>query len=366
MAEVSPVVLDCGSHTIKAGFAGDDEPIARVLSVVGRRQGKETVMVGLDRKQVYVGAEARDRRAGLALRYPISKGVVTNWEDMTKLYEHVFHSVLKTPPEDVPVLVSEPCFNSKANREKLTQIFFEDFNVPAFYLSLQTTLALYATGHVTGTVLDVGEDTAVSAPTFSGYALPHAIEGANVAGRQITEYLHALLLKSRQVDESCDLDLVRDIKEKLCYVALEEDAPSEAKTFELPDGKTISVGSERSQAAELLFKPSLGDMAGPDLSSLVAESIRKCDADCQKDLFASIVLAGGTTLFPGLGPRLEAGIRARVPPSTKVCVTSSSKSSIHTWVGGSILASLSTYKGMWISQQEYEESGPQIVLRKCF
>ncbi|KAK6530780.1 Actin-like protein [Arthrobotrys megalospora] len=367
-----PVVIDNGSGTIKAGFAGEDTPKCFFNSFVGRPKHPR-VLAGALEGDVFIGSRAQDLRGLLKIKYPLEHGIVTDWDDMERIWQYVYSDELKTLSEEHPVLLTEAPLNPRANRDMAAQIFFETFNVPALFTSVQAVLSLYASGRTTGIVLDSGDGVSHAVPVYEGFAVPSAVRRIDVAGRDVTEHLQTLLRKSGAVfHTSAEKEVVRQIKEKASYIAL--DPKKEEKEwagggvgkiedYKLPDGNILKLGAERFRAPEILFDPEIIGLEYQGIHQILVDAISRTDMDLRKALYGNIILSGGSTLTKGFGDRLLAEIRRLAVKEMKIRITAPPERKYSTWIGGSILAGLSTFRKMWVSIDDWHEN-PEIIHTK--
>lgn len=195
------------------------------------------------------------------------RGIVNNWDDMEKIWHHTLHHELKVQPEDHPIIMTEASLTPKQNREALTKILFEKFNVPCLYVSSQEVCALYASGRTIGLVLDSGDGVTHAVPIYEGYQVPCATQKMPLAGKEITDYFRQILLEKgiELKNVHSHNEIVREVKENMCYVvsdfeqASKEAAESSAcqKQYEMPDGSKVTLGAERFKCAEALFEPTI-------------------------------------------------------------------------------------------------------------
>ncbi|SCV02913.1 LAME_0H06216g1_1 [Lachancea meyersii CBS 8951] len=368
-----PIVLDNGSGVIKAGFGGEEKPKCIEYSLVGTPKYSKVMAGGLASDSQLVGNAAQRERGLLRLQYPLEHGIIKDWQSLEVLWTHIFQESLKLNNlEDHPVLVTEAPLNPAGNRDKMCELLFDLFNSPAMYVSIQAVLALYAGGRTTGCVMDCGDGVCHSVPVYDGFTLPSAVRRIDVAGRDVTEFLQLLLRKSIGVTllSSSEREIVRMMKEKACYVATniasEErkyggaSGPESHTKFKLPDGKVISIGAEKFRAPEVLFQPGLIGSECDGVAEMCHQSISKVDLDLRSSLCSNVVLSGGSTLFPGFGDRLLNELRTKCGPSTKVKIFAPPERKYSTWIGGSILAGLTTFEKLWVTKAEWQEN-PQCV-----
>ena len=301
--ESEVIVIDMGSGFIKAGYSGEDLPRVVIPTVIGEREN--TVEDGSTQNndgkpnKVYskkVGNEAFAHRSDHELFHPVNRGIVTDWNRFTELLEYVFESELQVNSNQATVLMTDCPMSRKEDKHRMAQIMFEQFKVKAFALQNTAALSLFSTGTTTGLVAESGEGVTYTVPVFEGYALPHAMQTINVAGQELTNKLIAELQESEiPVDES-HYHLIRDVKERMCHVAMnyesekerrDDDLSVEDRSYELPNGEIIEVSQrKRIAAAETIFEPynmigvehpEFGDRGG--IANLAFRSIEKCDSD---------------------------------------------------------------------------------------
>ena len=348
-----------------------DRPAAIIPSIVGRAKHRAS-MIGLEQRDHFVGTEAQAKRGVLALKYPIEHGVVRDWESMEKIWNHVFRQALRVEPAEHPVMLTEVPWNPRPCREQSVQMLFENFQIPGCYLNIQAVLALYSSGRLTGCVADSGDSVTYSLPVYEGYALPNTVVRSEVSGRDLTEFMvHELSLRGSEYNlkTNAEKEIARDIKEKTTFIAPDFEEMSKiaannpeqlSQRYELPDGRELFLIHERFRCPEALFQPRMMNKDGFGLAQCIVESIKAADIDLRKQLYGNIVLCGGNTMFDGIADRIEKEMQK---PFAQVHAPENRTYSV--WIGGSILSSLSTFQSLWISKREYDETGVNIVHRKC-
>ncbi|EKV18284.1 Actin-like protein, putative [Penicillium digitatum Pd1] len=310
-----PIVLDGGTGFLKVGYAAQNFPEHQFPSIVGRpilrteEQGGDIVV-----KDIMCGDEAAAARSMLQISYPMENGIVKKWDDMQHLWNYTFYEKMKIDPTDRKILLTEPPMNPLKNREQMAEVMLEGYGFGGVYVAIQAVLALYAQGLSSGVVVDSGDGVTHIIPVYESTVLNHHIRRLDVAGRDVTRNLIALLLRrGYALNRTADFETVRQIKEKLAYVSydleldkkLSEDTTVLVESYTLPDGRVIRVGSERFEAPECLFQPHLVDVDQPGMAEMLFNCIQGADVDVRSSLYKAIVLSGGSSMYPGLPSRLE-------------------------------------------------------------
>jgi len=416
--EVGAIVIDIGSNTTRVGFAGEDTPRGDIPSIVGvienkvvKDEGKEN----MEKKYYLDTTSITAVRDNMELKPFLQDGMIEDFDLFEKMMDHIYskHIHVNTAEEN-PVLMSEASWNVRSKREKICEIMFEKYKVPAFFLVKNSMLAAFANGRSTGLVLDCGAAHASAVPIQDGYVLQQAIVKEQIGGDYITqlckhyfdhkklEIVPPYLVASKQqfkeseppkwvrkqnippLTESwmnyANKKVIQDYQQAVLQVST--DAPydkSTAATYpivhhEFPNGLNFESSWERFLIPEKLFNPHETGEGIPDtpntldMTQLVTTSVGMCDIDLRPALYGTLIVTGGNSLITGFTERLQMELSSKIPPSMRLKLITASQASerrFGAWIGGSILASLGTFQQMWISQSEYRECGKAQVDRKC-
>jgi len=335
MDEQEVIVLDIGSGSLKVGFSGEDAPRAVLPTVVATTtvdEAREDEHVGGDsaaqkRSQNFYGDEALLQEAAAVTR-PVQRGEIQlkggEKDALEALWEHIFRNVLGVEQEELPVLIADSLPLGQAaypSRQWVTEVMFEKLKVKSLAIFNTAVLSLFSTGRTRGLVVESGEGLTQAVPVFEGFAIPHAIFKMEVAGQDITSKVQKLMEHDEDGGREFagSFTTMQALKEKVCSVALDsksatkglDTADEESRSFELPDGKIIRVNQQiRQGAPEVLFGADKPD--APAVQKICMEAINTCDLDFRQDLIRSLVVAGGTSMLPGLAPRLRSELSSQL------------------------------------------------------
>lgn len=430
------IVIDNGSGFTKAGFAGEDHPRAVVPSLLvkidqqangpseGSASQSESMFVGHAAVRQLHQASIRDIGARPEISLPMDKGQIRDWNDMEKLWENIFKQELNVNSKEFPVLMTNTPLLKAEDRRTMADIMFNKLEVPSLCIVNSAVMSLFASGRTTGMVVEVGDGISAAVPVYQGYSVPHATLKLPVAGRELTLYLKQLLASRGVPFSDTHLDVVSDIKEKLCAVStdrstsellargglmgsqvgsslvLHEATHKQIKddcTYELPDGRVLEMDSlTRLAIPEVLFQPQTwvdkkneqpsSAAPGKDraantalrttaqhryhqqaaqyrtvgIHELCFDSLNICDPHLRKDLFQNIVLAGGSSMFKGFAERMKLELTGLSKGHENINVVADSRRKHSAWIGGSICASLSTFPHMRITREEYQ-ADPDLI-----
>ena len=371
------VVIDNGTGYMKGGFSGENAPRSVFPTLVGTpNKGKLLTDEKIPR---IIGQEALEKMGMSDVKAPIEKGIIKDWDDMELIWHHMLYNELRIAPEDHNMILTDIPSNAPENREKIVQRMFEKLNLPGLYISMTSVLAIYDAGRTSGMAVDSGQEITNFVPVYEGFAFPNAISKTEIGGKKLTEYLIQLLVdKKYNINTEAKKLKINDIKEKYCRVSYDfENEIREAgeegnleERIKLPDGEEIILELEKLKCPEALFRPNFlnkSDMNMRGLHDECCASIQQIDVEIRRELYSNIVLSGGNTMFEGLPERLTKEIQKLTPSaaSNKVKVIALPERKYASWIGATILSSLSNFQCMWITRAEYKETGESIVHKKC-
>lgn len=352
------VVVDQGSGFTKAGFAGEDQPRIVLKS--------SSLVPSWDRP----GCELA---GGVARAHPIKHGVVVDWEALEGLWERLLVGGLRVCPDQWPVLVSDSPSAPPQGREKVVELLFEALAVPACHLASTALLALCSTGALSGLAVEAGAGVCHATPIYAGHSWHKATFRLDVAGSTLSRYLRELLVAA-----CSDLGLqalprkaITQLKKRSCYVSLDfegdlrDPARHHPACFCLGNGCSVRLSSERFRCPEPIFQPALLGQAVPGLPTLAFRALQKVPTTLRGRLANTVVLAGGSTLFPGFAERLdqelEAQCRRHGYPALQPRLVAKPGRGQAVWTGGSMVASLHSFQRGWMTRAMYQECGSRLV-----
>ena len=375
-----PIIVDIGSSEIKAGFSGQEGPKIRSPNFIGELNSKKKYE---NQKRHYVSDEGNKFIENLNLRFPIEHGCFKNYEDISLIFNYIY-SKLEISEEQIknhPLLISEPLHNKEENREKISEVLFEKIGVPALIFGSQPLLSLYSTSYITGVVLESGDAITQSCVSYEGYLIPSSCFRSDYGGRDVTKVLKILIDKNNHnlyYNSLSDMKIFKNIKEKQCYLKFNKekdkvgegageniDFNSISSNFILPDGNKIELGDEKILAPEILFNNKLNFSENPTFDEMVFSSISKADINIKNKLYNTVILTGGNTLFRGMAEKMKGNLEKLAPKHMEIKIRINSNPQISCWNGGNIISSLSSFRKMWVTKNDWTEKGKKIVHEKC-
>ncbi|XP_047649378.1 actin-like protein 8 [Phacochoerus africanus] len=357
------IIIDHGSGFLKSGLAGWNEPQLIFPSIVNYIPCRENPGPSYARRRVSLGI---DMCRPDTFSYPVQRGRVLNWEGVEHLWSFVLEKH-RQEHDDSPVMVTESPLKEPSDRQKTLEIMFELLDVPSVLLADQLEMSLYASGLLSGVVVDSGYGLSRVQPFHLGRPLRSSAKTLEFAGQDLSAYLFKSLFKENVNQHNLfQLETVSTTQMNKCYVpqnlgeALDfcQNLPrgsDESNTYRLPDGTCVELTPLQRLAPEMFFSPQVFDMQGPSISQAALESIETCEAALQPLLVSHLVACGGNTLYPGFTKRL-CKLVADHFCSSHASVWMGSNRNFSVWLGASIVAHLSTYKSGWLTREEYDES----------
>ncbi|KAN0043233.1 hypothetical protein ACTA71_010873 [Dictyostelium dimigraforme] len=373
------IIIECGSGNTKVGFSDILTPRDEFPTVVGRTKYYGVLYGAPSKKVIFAGHEVKTQKSNISIKHPVERGSIVDWNEMEQILNYSFNQVLNISSDEYPVLISDSPFNSKINRERMIQIMFETYNVLSTNITNRATLSLIVSGKESGLVSHCGYGESYSVAIYQGKIITEAMSRLPLGGNDLSNYLMEFLKKRNYTfNTHSESSVVNDIKEKLGYLScnfqrdIEQTAAAATKTtktnitseeYELVDGRVISLNSELFQSTEPLFQPSLIGCESIGIHEHIYNSFLRCNGEARKQLLNNVVLSGGSTLIRGFSTRLSkelSNLSSSSSPSQFKIIENPDRKNI-SWIGGSILSSLSSFRQQWITPQEYDEYGPQIT-----
>ncbi|KAG2484373.1 hypothetical protein HYH03_016789 [Edaphochlamys debaryana] len=378
----SVAVLDYGGRWLKAGWAfnfpTEEEP---------RYMTPNAVLV-------------EQEGGGSELQRPVQRGKIASWEQFESLAYYALYDLMGWElGNEGNIMLCEPLLTSRPDREMLTQLMFEVFNVNSLFVQDTAVLSLYAVGRLTGLVVDIGHDKIDVATVTEGALNPSTVRRLDYGGDQMTQLMQRQMADpSRQANGAASpmsdaaagalTEEAAEALKELCARCAESEStynaatgasgspsatPAAPETFRLPDGQEFTVTTEGLNVGEALFRPGpLLGLVGPSPAEAACDSASSLDVVLRKVMMENMLLVGGGSVIPGVGARFVSEVRSMVSHSTNPnliptpeYMPSPAVPRDAPWVGGAVVAKVAQIQNHFIFKADYDEAGPIAVHRRC-
>ena len=363
----TPIIVDIGTSTIKAGISGQEKPSLVFPNYFGEKKYSKSIGSWEEdnKKNIIIGNDCNKYLGVIKLKYPLSHGIFNDIKDIESIFDYIYSNldIGITEIKEHPVLIAEPILNPQENRINIAKVLFDKHKVENIFFASQPILSLFSTSSTSGAVLETGDGVTQSCIIYEGYAIPGSYKRINLGGKEVTEYLQYLLnKKGYELNNSDGFQITKKIKEELCEIN-NNNNNLENKNYKLPDRSIIEIRQERFLAPEILFNPLLREYEYPGIPEILFESINKTNLDLKLQLYDSILLSGGNTNIKGIKERIYKEIKKLAPKNAKVRLHTPSNPEYCSWIGGNIISSLEIAKEMWISLKKKKKKGDIIHTR---
>jgi actin-related protein len=404
------VIIDNGSGYIKCGLSTQEEPDIIMPSVIGKPKyqneffdapynmaeiniGKKNAKKNIKAKykNEIIGEDALNSPSIYNLSYPINNGMVSNFDDLSEIYNYLFYKKMKIEPSDYPFLVSECLSNPMGKKEKMMEIFFENFRIPKLGMCLQTSMALKSTGRVTGLVVESGHGSTQISAIFDDYILPNSLEKSDfLSGSNLNFLIQNFLSRCKiyELDLERDFKLLNKLKESFCFISntsteysvknrftmsknayntlYQENLKSE-HIYELPDGSVADLGMLPQITENMFFNPKNLGFEGDNIAELIHKSVQKADLDTRGELMKTIIFTGGNGLVRGLKDRIKNELTNLFEGANRTVgfVSTQTNPDWAVWEGSSLVCELDPgfESNFWVDKENFEEQGSRILYK---
>jgi actin-related protein len=381
--QLLPLILDIGTDNFRLGWAGGDFPDIIAPSVYvdvtdylfssnivasDTIDGLEDIFLGTNKQNHLVGHDAVKYQNILNIR-EFSKE--SNYNILIKFFYHYYQqlNIKEEYQFKQPLIIITPFYKSELEKAKLQELFLNSLNFPYILFLSETQSVLSTLQKTSGVIVNIGESHTYISTIFHGFTNIMARDVFPITGADITKYFLNLILSNSSVTKNIYLDeaIAKEIKEQISLCVLDPNGEKKRvkegltkydRIVDLPDGSKLNLNSERFLLAEPFFDPKVIHVDYISIAEAISKAVKSWDRENWEELLTNVVLAGGSSLIPGLSERLEIELQKyfseKLKPLIKVVAVSGRENM--GWIGASVLYSKDQLKKGWISNLNLEDS----------